>query len=411
MSNQKASLSKLLAHVTKPWKSEMHKADRHDRLRSYARFYVSSNRRTIRDAVFSHLETAYNKASSNGKYWANARQIFYAIRPMIQNEVDADDLKAAYITGVLLKDYIEQDCGGSRAWKIAWDARGHFEEPHTGKKIGVGGIDVMEYIASWGYSFDGDDLGMDERVTTNGPINRFHSVLFIEKEGFDEILGEAKIAENHDMAIMSTKGIPVKAACDLLCSLESHVRIFVLHDFDKSGFTILKTLRQGTRLARGCDVIDLGLRFEDVKDLESEDIGESGNGYQARRHLESCGATKEEIEFLIPSASSTYRGWDGKRVELNAMTSEQFVEWLEGKLEKYQIEKVVPEEEELMIAYRRAVLGQKIEGFIEEQKKEVENYKVPSDLKSRVESYLEKNPAESWDSVVWDIAEENKEET
>ncbi|MGB7296822.1 MAG: hypothetical protein WBC70_14650 [Candidatus Aminicenantales bacterium] len=411
MSDQKASLSKLLAHVTKPWKAEMHKADRHDRMRSYARFYVPSGRRTIQHAVFVHLEAAYNKASSNGKYWANARQIFYAIRPMIQNEVDADELKASYITGVLLKNFIEEGRSGSQSWRIAWDARGHFEEPHTGMKIGVGGIDVMEYVAKWGYSLNGDDLRMNDLVKTKGPANRFRSVLFIEKEGFDEILSEAKIAEKYDMAIMSTKGMPVKAACDLLCSLESHVRVFALHDFDKAGFKILKTLREGTRLAHGSEVIDLGFRLEDVENLESEDVGESSSGEKARNYLEECGATEEEVEFLIPSASSNYRDWDGKRVELNAMTSEQFIEWLEEKLEEHEVEKIIPPEDELITTYKRAILGQNIEKFIKTQKKLVDEFtEIPEDLDKRVREHLEENPEDSWDAAVWQLAEDRSDD-
>lgn len=411
MSDQKASLSKLLTHVTKTWKSEMRKADRHDRMPSYSRFYAYSTRRTIKDAAYRHFEAAYNRASSNGKFWANARQIFYAIRPMIIPEVDVEpkDLEQSYITGVLLKDFIEENRCGSQAWRIAWDARGHFEEPHTGKKIGIGGIDVMEYVASWADSWDGDDMGMDDQITTKGPANRFKSVLFIEKEGFDEILSDAKIAEKYDMAIMSTKGMPVKAACDLLGSLESHVRVFVLHDFDKSGFTILKTLRQGTRLARGCEVIDLGLRLEDVKDLESEFVSESSNGEKARQHLEQCGASKEEIEFLIPSEGCRYRYWEGKRVELNAMTSEEFIKWLETKLRKHKIGKVIPEDEALTTAYRRAILGQKIEEFISEEEEAIEDYEVPSDLKSRVEKQLKETPELSWDEAVWQIAENEDE--
>jgi len=401
MNNQKASLSKLLAHVTKPWKSEMHKADRHDRLHSYAHFYVPSDRRTIRDAVFKHLEAAYNKASSNGKYWANARQIFYAIRPMIQNEVDADKLEAKYITGVLLKDYIEQHSPG---WRIAWDARGHFEEPHTKKKIGVGGQDVEKYLRGIITEIPKESFYTLKRVIpTHGPVNRFGSILFIEKEGFDEILTEAKIGKKFDMAIISTKGIPVKAACDLLCRLEADTRIFVLHDFDKSGFTILKTLQEGTRLAHGCNVIDLGLRLEDVKGLESEDVSENTNGYQARRHLQRCGATKEEINFLI-SEPDDCRGWSGNRVELNTMMTEDFIEWLENKLKKNKVEKIIPNEKDLKATYRRAILGLKMEAFSEKEMKKAKKYEVPEDLKSQVKKRLKLNPASSWDRVVWTLA-------
>lgn len=391
--------------TTKVWKAEMHKADRNDRMPSYGRFYVPTGRRTIRDAVFKYLEEAYNKASSNGKYWANARQIYYAIRPMIQNEVDADKLEQGYITGVLLKDYIEEGCGGSQTWKIAWDARGHFEEPHTKKRIGVGGIEVTEYMHDW-YDWvkEESQFKVNPLIPTSGPANRFSSVLFIEKEGFNEILQDAKIGELYDMAIMSTKGMPVKAACDLLYGLPADVRIFALHDFDKSGFTILKTLRQGTRLAQGSKIIDLGLRIEDVAGLPTEEVNEKGSGGIARRHLGRCGATKEEQDFLIPVKQGYYGRWEGKRVELNAMMTDEFITWLKKKLDLHKAEKVVPEEDELAATYRHAILGQKIEAFIVAEKTRARDYKVPKFLAANVHKRLNAKPEISWDGIIWELA-------
>ena len=83
---------------------------------------------------------------------------------------------------------------------------------------------------------------------TKGPTNRFGAVLFIEKEGFDEMLKAARIAERYDIAVMSTKGMSVKAARLLVDRL--HVALLVLHDFDQAGFSIIGTLRRSTRRYR-----------------------------------------------------------------------------------------------------------------------------------------------------------------
>jgi DNA topoisomerase VI subunit A len=109
-------------------------------------------------------------------------------------------------------------------------------------------------------------------VETRGPGLRYGAVLFVEKEGFDPLLKAAKIAERFDVAIASTKGMPVSAACDLLADLKLHGRkVYVVHDFDKSGFSIVATLRKGTRGSRGTgEVVDLGFRFEDITGLENE---------------------------------------------------------------------------------------------------------------------------------------------
>ena len=57
--------------------------------------------------------------------------------------------------------------------------------------------------------------------------------------------------------------------------------------------------------------------------------------------------TEEEKEFLLGSPSPYYHTWyEGKRVELNAMTTDQLISWLEGKLQSLGLQsKVLPPEE------------------------------------------------------------------
>jgi hypothetical protein len=131
-----------------------------------------------------------------------------------------------------------------------------------------------------------------------------------------------------------------------------------LHDFDKSGFSILGTLTRDTRryaFDRAPEVVDLGLRLSDVRawGLQSEEMSHTSDPSD---NLELNGATPEEIEFL--RGERTYYGphrYRGQRVELNAFTSEQFVRWLESKLTEHRVEKVFPDGTTLEQAYRRAV--------------------------------------------------------
>ena len=97
-------------------------------------------------------------------------------------------------------------------------------------------------------------------------------MLFIEKEGFQPLFERVRLAEHHDIAIMSTKGVSVTAArllVDRMCSAHS-IPLLVLHDFDVAGFTILDTLRRDTRryqFESDFEVIDLGLRLADVRGI------------------------------------------------------------------------------------------------------------------------------------------------
>ncbi len=118
---------------------------------------------------------------------------------------------------------------------------------------------------------------------------------------------------------------------------------------------------------------------------------------KARLNLRENGATEEEIEFLLD-----------QRVELNAFASDDLVEWVEGKLEEHGVAKVIPDEDCLAGAYRRALeqafVQQKIDEVIDEAGELGESAEVPKDLRATVEERLREDRAATWDSVVRDIA-------
>jgi DNA topoisomerase VI subunit A len=107
------------------------------------------------------------------------------------------------------------------------------------------------------------DLGFDDpRYPTLGPDRRYSAILFIEKEGFRQIFDAVNLCARYDIALASTRGMSVTACRELFERLG--VPVLVLHDFDKSGFSILGTLRRNTRrytFTRAIEVHDLGLRI------------------------------------------------------------------------------------------------------------------------------------------------------
>jgi hypothetical protein len=162
-------------------------------------------------------------------------------------------------------------------WDVVYDARGHFNEPHDGRSFSIGTLAVRQYLA------DLDDPKLVEatlaeaKVDTCGPRGSFGAVLFVEKEGFDPLLKAAHIAERFDLALMSTKGMSVTAARELADEMchDHDIPLLLLHDFDKSGFSIAGTLQRDTRrytFTNEIEVIDLGLGLADVDamGLESE---------------------------------------------------------------------------------------------------------------------------------------------
>jgi hypothetical protein len=371
-------------------------------------------KKVVKDAAWDLMEEVYLYVSDNGSLPAHARQMMYRARKLIQEATGIAEpwKKSSYFTQTLLPDFMADQPEMTRSWDVVYDARGHIREPHTGKEVGLGTLEVREYVTSWTRDFD-DSPGvvtLKTAVETKGPTNRYRFVLFLEKEGFNPLLQRAQIAEKYDLGIMSTKGMSVTAARRLAeAYAREGVTILVLHDFDVSGFSILHTLCHDTRRHQfkvRPKVIDLGLRLRDVAAmaLDHEDVVfPTRLQKNPRDRLERCGATGEECTFLVHSDAAPY---EGKRVELNAMASRQFIDFLEQKLAEHRVIKVVPDKEILAKAYRLAYRKAAAQKAIDDVMKAVaeQEVDVPANLARKVAKRLGEEATESWDKTIAQIA-------
>jgi hypothetical protein len=237
---------------------------------------------------------------------------------------------------------------------------------------------------------------------------RYQGVLYIEKEGFEPVLQEARIAERFDLAVMSCKGQSVVAArrfVDEVCARGRGVPLLVVHDFDKAGFEISQRLttvsgwaEENDRVAyefqNEIDVHDLGLRLEDVEEYGLEADAESCE-FKGGFAPDSI-TTEEEQEFLQ----------SGQRVELNAMSSPEFVQWLEAKLADRLPGRLVPAEDVLADAYRRALVARRINRAIgrvtEAAIEHARSRAVPKSVRRRLKKAMKDSPG-AWDRVLYEL--------
>jgi hypothetical protein len=395
---------------TKQWTRTVKAEERSPSLAAYRHQRMTKERGvSFKEAAAEIMEKAYNKVSGNGRLPANARQIMYAARPHILERTGNPKLDDKYFTQVLLPDYLDEN---DVDWDVVYDARGHFAEPYDGEHFGLGTLEVRGYLSrAKEPSVDGAGFSR-VKVTTKGPSGNFGAVLFIEKEGFDPILEAAEIAERFDLALMSTKGMSVTAArqlADEMCS-EYDIPLLLLHDFDKSGFSIAGTLQRDTRryqFTNDIEVIDLGLALADVEamGLETEyQYHAKGSKDALIRNLRENGASSADISFM-------FRDFDGtrstRRVELNAMTSPQFVGFVERKLKENGIAKVVPDDDDLLIeTFRHMERGRLIAKAIKNAKLDeidIEGIEAPTDLDEQVRKFLAENPTKRWDAAIAEI--------
>ncbi len=354
---------------------------------------------SIRDAAWEVMEDAYKAASGDGRYPANARQIMYAARPAILELTRLNAFNDKYFTQTLLPDYLEEHPEETAEWDVVFDARGHFVEPHTALSVPLGTLDVRRYLGERPQPERPAMVDSGLMWPTIGPANRYSTVLFIEKEGFDPLLEAAQIAERFDVAIMSTKGMSVVAARRLLDRLAPQIeRVLVLHDFDVAGFSIFGTLGADGRRYRfenPIDLIDIGLRLTDIEELglEFEPVETSGDWDKRADTLDAHGATTEEIRLLRK-----------QRIELNAMTADTFATFLERKLTEHGARKVVPPNDVIQAHARsvltRAITNRRLDVMRKKIEGEAAAVALPANLRAQVTALLKREPELPWDLAV-----------
>jgi hypothetical protein len=380
---------------TSKWTRQKKSEERHPGMIRYRASRMTKEPRVSqKEAAWEVLEAAYMAASNGGRLPALVRQIYYQARPKIMELTDDRQLEYGYFSQTLVPDYIEEQ---GVDWNVVYDARGHFEEPHTNRRIGCGTIEVGNYLHAMKDPEVAAAEFSDANVDIIGPSGNISGVLFCEKEGFNPLFKEVNLANRYDLMIISTKGVSVTAArllIDQICG-DNDLPLFVLHDFDVAGFMILGTLHRDTRryqFSNAIDPIDLGLRLEDIAGLEREPAAATKTKpANVREQLAENGATAAEIEILL-----------NERVELNAMTSDALIAMIERKLKQYGPKKVIPDDEllgEAYLAFHRS--NELREKFTEmESKFEESEIEVPKNLKNQVRAILKKHSDLRWDDAL-----------
>jgi hypothetical protein len=384
--------------ATSKWTRQKKSEERHPgNIRYRTSRMTREPRTTQKEAAWEVMEEAYMAASGNDTLPAMARQIYYQARPKIMAMTEDKELAYGYFSQTLLPDYIE-DHGVD--WNVVYDARGHFEEPHTNRRIGCGTIEVGNYLHKMQEPEIVPAEFADANIDIIGPSGNIAGVLFCEKEGFNPLFKAVNLANRYDLMIISTKGVSVTAARQLIDNIcgDHDIPLFTLHDFDLAGFLILGTLQRDTRryqFSSTIEVIDLGLRLADIAGLEREPAAATKVSADIRRgQLAENGATDAEIAILL-----------GERVELNAMPSDALIAMIERKLkalEAYGLEKVIPDDDVLGEAYQAFHRSQQLRVKFQKMEDEFEDtgIEVPGNLQEQVRTVLDEHRDLRWDDAI-----------
>jgi DNA topoisomerase VI subunit B len=304
---------------------------------------------TKEQAVYKVLLEAYMFATGNESLPTYARDLYYAVRNRVERfGYDADELTYNYFCQILpdFRREVEE------LPKVEYEPRGRLYEPHGDKEVPIGTRAVAEY------SF---------------PDYVYNRILYIEKNGRVQILQAAGLDNKYDMALVGGQGFATEAIRDLFESAEKgNYQLFVLHDADRSGYSIARTLREETRRMPGynVDVVDIGLFLQDALDL-----GKRPETHTVKSRLDSkteAMLSELEREYFVGEEHVHYEkgkrksSWVVKRVELNDLSSPELVALVERKLAEHgATEKVIPTEEDMPPRAKR-LYNEKLDSWVDD---------------------------------------------
>jgi hypothetical protein len=277
--------------------------------------------------VLDNLDAVIADVSGDGEYRFNARQLFYGLRPIVMDEL-GEELKISNFTSIITE--YEDEHGDIPG--MYREPRGSITHPHRDETITLGTLAVEEY----------------ERPEWN-----FNKLVYVEKEGANEALKDNGWLERHDCAVMSSKGFSTRAARDLIDKLAEHdepITVYAVTDADAYGTMIYQTLQEATqaRGARKIKIVHLGLHpWEAIAmglEVETVEVKQNKEGEEKRKPVaDYIKAADESGEHGTAPNGDSWEEWlQTHRVELNAMTTPQFIAWLDGKMAEAKHGKLIP---------------------------------------------------------------------
>jgi len=344
--------------------------------------------RSQKEIVIEMIPQAAKKMGGGHRF--SLRQLYYAIRPSVKTELNEELAYGNF--GKIITEYEGER--GEDLPGMYRDDRGTVYHPHLGEQIALGTRMVETY---------------------KPPKWTFNKVLYIEKEGFFQGLQDVKWPERHDCALITAKGYSSRAARDLLDLLGDcgeELIFFCVHDADASGTMIYQTLQEETkaRPGRKFEIINLGL--------------ESWEGVAMGMEPENLEYSKKHkaVGDYVLAHDPKYEKWlQDKRIELNEMSTPQFLQWLDDKMEQYSQGKLIaPNDIMTQELHNQAyeILKQTlIDEILQENDLEgrlnceyeklipILNEKA-KELTTNVTVALQKEPAQSWRNPVLRVAED-----
>jgi len=282
----------------------------------------------IAGLVDTIIDEAIAKVSSSGRYEYRKRNLFYVARDLFQ---------AKY-----------PDAG----WYETYNG---FASDYVNNRLNSGTVSFAGMLsedrgrqARRGYEkCEEAPLGDRESAQYPGP-DKANKLIIVEKMGHFELMVTNRFPERLDADLICSQGIGTRAVRRAAIQAErQEIPMLYVHDYDIAGLEMLDTVKEESRRVKGMFVkamTDLALNRKqiDALGLRWESVEQSRNRIAKLRRLVKKGAVPPEEQDMLK----------GHRVELDALTPEQFLKLLEDTLRELDMGKTIPTEEQIEDAFR-----------------------------------------------------------
>ena len=311
------------------------------------------------------------EATGNWECQSFVRQVFYSVRRIVNmntgHEISLTGHDSNRFRNEILTEFFKEI-----PWlqeKILLERRGFFYDPISTTEVPLGTKDTAELIKRFSSLTECESRIVPARFESSHlefdlpyELER-KKVLFIEKQGFSEVLKNSGILDELGLALILGQGFSTRAQKTLMEFFISRgMEVYVLHDCDLSGYLIHERIAEGGHtFERPLNVIDIGLTYTDLLDLKKVEF--DGNGeikafdaevYESRKTYNELfnKLSEEEKRFFFVDSDKTGRKKHTKRddrcrsrrVEINALTTPELLNFLRRKIKS---ETILPTHEQI----------------------------------------------------------------
>jgi hypothetical protein len=354
---------------------------------------------TQKEAVFELMEPAILHQTDNLTIVVYIRNVWYDIRERLI-KAGLKPVSYDYFTPHLVNEYLNThpDKRDLEAW-ITYKETGYIYFPD--------GTMIRDTLTEIKKKFKPDFL-------------RYNKVLFMEKSGLLEGFIHKKFPQRYDCIMVTGGGYASRAIRFFLEKLAAGATIFCLHDLDTDGFNIFYTLKSASETMpdHTIEITDIGFTKKDIEALgiTEEKINVQEKQNKALDNLYSNSVVDDETYRFLK---------EGKRVELNAVSMLEIVDFVEEKLKalglankvlppkdvffshKKEIEENVKDE----VTYKGAIeeLEPEIKQIREKKERQINMRLAPcnsNEMYEEVKAVLAKNPPACWKEILTDLVKE-----